>query len=102
MIDPVTGWFEVAELKDRPTAAEAQRLLDSVWLARYPRPRQIGFDGGGEFKAEFAQFCRQEGIEQETVHPELKFTSMGVLNRAVQTFRVILAQLMATANSERW
>ena len=36
MIDPVTGWFKVAELKDRPTTAEAQQLLDSVWIAQYP------------------------------------------------------------------
>ena len=27
MIDPVTGWFEVARLRNGPTALEAQRLL---------------------------------------------------------------------------
>ena len=62
IIDPVTGWFEVAELKDRPTAAEAQKLLDSVWIAQYLRLRQIGFDGGGEFKAEFRELCDNMGI----------------------------------------
>ena len=33
MIDPVTGWFEVARLRNGPTTLEAQRLLDSGWLA---------------------------------------------------------------------
>ena len=41
MIDPVTGWFEVAALKNGATALEAQRLLDSQWLACYPRPKEI-------------------------------------------------------------
>ena len=35
MIDPTTGWFELASLRNGPTALEAQRLLDSVWLAHY-------------------------------------------------------------------
>ena len=65
MIDPVTGWFEVAKLRNGPTALEAQRLLDSVWLARYPRPRQIGFDGGSEFKAEFKELCENMGLTQK-------------------------------------
>ena len=64
MIDPTTGWFEIASLRDGKTALEAQRLLDSVWLARYPRPREIGFDGGGEFKAEFRELCDDMGLKR--------------------------------------
>jgi hypothetical protein len=64
MIDPTTGWFELATLLHGPTAAEAQRLLDSVWLARYPRPREIGFDGGSEFKAEFQDLCDNMGLKK--------------------------------------
>lgn len=30
-----------------------QELLDSVWLAWYPRPTEIGCHNGGEFKAKF-------------------------------------------------
>ena len=65
MIDPTTGWFEIATLRDGKTAVEAQRLLDSVWLARYPRPREIGFDGGGEFKAEFRELCDNMGLKRK-------------------------------------
>lgn len=65
MIDPVTGWFEVAPLPGKKTAYEAQRILDSVWLARYPRPREIGYDGGGEFKAEFQELCKNMGMKRK-------------------------------------
>ena len=53
MVDPVTGWFEQAKLYGRPTASRCQCIFDTTWLARYRRPREIGFDNGGEFKAEF-------------------------------------------------
>ena len=65
MIDPVTGWFEVAALKDSPNAYEVQRLFDSYWLARYPRPREIGFDNGSEFKAEFKELCNKMGLKRK-------------------------------------
>ena len=44
---------------------EVQRILDSVWLARYPRPREIGFDGGSEFKAEFRELCDNMGLRKK-------------------------------------
>lgn len=65
MIDLATGWFEVAALKNGATTLEAQRLLDSVWLSQYPRPREIGFDGGGKFKAEFAKLCYNMGMKKK-------------------------------------
>ena len=69
MIDPVTGWFEVAALQDSPNANEIQRLFDSYWLARYPRPKEIGFDNGGEFKAEFTDLCKNMGLKRKTSLP---------------------------------
>ena len=36
MIDPVSGWFEVAALQGPPSSEETQRLFDSYWLSRYP------------------------------------------------------------------
>ena len=39
------GWFFT------PPAAECQRVFDSLWLERYPRPKEIRFDNGNEFKA---------------------------------------------------
>ena len=37
MIDPTTGWFEVAEVKER-NANIVAHVFDDVWLCRYPRP----------------------------------------------------------------
>ena len=52
MIDPVTGWFEIAPL---PVADsyECQKAFDSYWLSRYPRPQQVGVDNGSHFKRYF-------------------------------------------------
>ena len=52
MVDPVTNWFEIAQINS-PSSEECQRAFDSTWLARYPRPQEIGFDNGGEFKKVF-------------------------------------------------
>jgi len=37
IFDPATGWFEVAELKDK-TAQETSKVLDQVWFCCYPQP----------------------------------------------------------------
>ena len=60
MVDPVTGWFELEQLFDSPTAYQCQQILDTSWLARYPRPREIGFDNGGEFKQRTLRSTLQE------------------------------------------
>ena len=66
MIDPATGWFECAALKNAPTADEIHRLFDNHWLARYPRPKEIGFDNGSEFKAEFLELIENMGVKRKT------------------------------------
>ena len=33
MVDPVTGWFELEQLFDNPTAFRCQQILDTSWLA---------------------------------------------------------------------
>jgi hypothetical protein len=52
MIDPATGWFELAEIKER-TAEHVAKVFDNVWLNQYPQPQYIGFDNGGENKGLF-------------------------------------------------
>ena len=52
MIDPVSNWFEIAWIIN-PSSEECQRAFDSTWIARYPRPKEIGFNNGSEFKALF-------------------------------------------------
>ena len=61
IIDPATGWFEIAEANNK-SAASIQDLFHNTWLARYPRPQFIVFDNGGKFKREFKQMCNNYGI----------------------------------------
>lgn len=63
-IDPATGWFEIAEvpLIDQSSARISQ-LFDSVWLARYPRPRRVIYDNGSEFKKNFRPLLKDLAIQ---------------------------------------
>lgn len=77
MIDPATGWFEIVELptkevekydKERDTMVKSEiidkssetisRLFNKCWLSRYPRPRYVTCDNGGEFKLHLAELCK--------------------------------------------
>jgi transposase InsO family protein len=61
--DPVTGWFEVAEIKDN-TAAETAKILDQVWFCCYPRPLRCITDNGNEFLGtEFQELLRYYGVQ---------------------------------------
>ena len=64
MIDPTTGWFEIAAI-DAPTADCCQRAMDDVWINRYPRPKEIGLDNGSEFKSVFEQLCVNYGMTKK-------------------------------------
>ena len=82
---PPTGWFEVALLKNEPNAYEVQKLFDEYWIARYPRPKEIGFDDGGEFKAEFLDLCNNMGLKKKpsnSWNPQ----SNAILERVHQVF----------------
>jgi hypothetical protein len=54
MIDPVTGWFEMAQIPNK-TAAEVADIAEKTWFTRYPLPQRITLDRVTEFMAEFAQ-----------------------------------------------
>ena len=64
MIDPATNWFEIVPIKD-PDSDSCQKAFDSYWLARYPRPQEVGFDNGKEFKWLFAKLCKNYGLKQK-------------------------------------
>ena len=66
MIDPATEWFKCAALKHAPTADKIYQLFDNHWLARYPQPKEIGFDNGSEFKVEFLELIESMGMKWKT------------------------------------
>ena len=57
MIDPSTGWFEMAQIPNK-TAAEIADITEKSWFTCYPLPQQIVFDRGTKFMAEFAKMCQ--------------------------------------------
>ena len=48
MIDPATGWFEIAQYNNK-IALSIANLVGNRWLSIYPRPVIITYDQGSEF-----------------------------------------------------
>ena len=65
MVDPVTGCPEFEQLYGKPTAYRCQEILDNVWLSRYPKPEEIGFDNDSKLKAEFFDLCTNMGLKKK-------------------------------------
>ena len=82
MIDPATGWFEVAPI-EAPSSDECQVAFDSYWLARYPRPTYVGCDNGSSFKGLFIDLCKNYGIDQK-YSTEYNPQSNGIIERVHQ------------------
>lgn len=82
MIDPITGWFEIAPL---PTISsyETQKAFDSYWLSRYPRPQEVGVDNGSEFKRYFLDLISNYGLKRKT-STEYNPQSNGIIERVHQ------------------
>ena len=85
MIDPASNWFEVAALPVgvAPSSDICQSILDDVWLSCYPRPMEVGFDNGSEFKALFRELCGNMGMKPK---PTTAYNPQGnsILERAHQ------------------
>ena len=63
MVDPVTGWFECCQWYGTPTVYRVQQILDTVGMAQYPQPKEIGMNNGSEFKKEFFKLCDNMGMK---------------------------------------
>ena len=67
MIDPATGWFEMAHIPNK-TAAEIADITKKTWFTRYPLPQRIGFDIGTKFMDEFSKICQNEyGLKKKPI-----------------------------------
>jgi hypothetical protein len=60
MIDPATGWFEIAELP-ATTADVVANVFEQEWLTRYPYPMEVVMDRGTEFMAEEEPYVKTTG-----------------------------------------
>ena len=92
MIDPATGWFEIAEI-DSKRADTISNVLELKWLNRYPRPSEIIMDHGTEFLAEVQTTLRHEyGITPKfitTRNPQAN----AMVERAHQTLHNMIAAM---------
>jgi hypothetical protein len=55
-IDPATPWPKICEITDK----RSQSVIDAFhnnWRCRYPRPIQVTFENGSEFKSVFKAMC---------------------------------------------
>ena len=57
MMDPATGWSEMAQIPNK-TAAEIADISEKTWFNFYPLPQQIVLDRGTKLLAEFAKMCQ--------------------------------------------
>ena len=48
MIDPVTGWFEVTQYRNKKVMT-ITNLIENMWLLLYQWALEITYDQGGEF-----------------------------------------------------
>ena len=68
MIDPATGWFEIAQYDDK-RAITIANVVEQYWLTRYPWPTRITFDRGSKFIGhEFQQMIKEDyGIKAKPI-----------------------------------
>ena len=67
MIDPATGWFEIAQIPDKSSETVAN-VLEMTWLTRYPWPTQVVMDRGREFMGEVKAMLRDDyGITRKPI-----------------------------------
>ena len=59
MIDPATGWLEIAPI-DTKRADNIANVVEQVWLTQYPWPDQVTYDCGTEFMTEFTEIVTKD------------------------------------------
>ena len=57
MINPATGWFEMAQILIK-TDSEIVDITKKTWFTRYPLSERIVFDRGTKFMAKFSKMCQ--------------------------------------------
>ena len=104
MIDPATGWFEIAEIPAK-SADVVMDTLEQTWLVRYPRPTEVIMDRGREFMAEVKKSLKDDyGITRKLIttrNPQAN----AMVERAHQTLGNMLATMRLDQDEDvhdRW
>jgi transposase InsO family protein len=84
MIDPATGWFEMAEIKTKRADVIAN-VIEQTWFNQYPWPTEVVLDRGTEFMAEFTEMIQRDyGVTKRPItarNPQAN----GIVERIHQT-----------------
>ena len=96
MIDPATGWFEIAEYNDK-YAITIANLFEQQWLSRYPRPSLVTYDRGSEFiGSDFRNTCKNEyGIKCKPIT-----TQNPQANAIIERVHQVIANMIRTFEIE--
>ena len=99
VINDATTWPEVVNLEGK-TAYHLARKFDSQWLCRYPRPKVVVFDNGGEFIGrEFQELLCSYGIECKPT-TVLNPQSNGIKERMHLTMADMLRTMTITVHDD--
>jgi len=100
MIDPATEWFEIVEVpsyflnknsqdKIDKTSAKISQFFNQTWLSCYPRPREVIFDNGSEFKKGFKNFA---------IKPKCTAIKNPQANSPIERIHQVLQSMFTTKN----
>ena len=97
MIDPATGWFEIADVSTKRADVVAN-VIEQTWLIRYPWPTQVVLDRGREFMAEFSRMVINDyGIKKKPItkrNPQAN----AIIERVHQTIGHMLRTALTNTN----
>ena len=83
MIDNATTWPEIIQLEGK-SAYHLAKKFNAQWLCRYPRPKIVVMDNGGEFVGrEFQELLSSYGIKHE---PTTVQQNLRILPRKIYLF----------------
>ena len=106
-LDPATGWFEIVQVPlfdiedikngnikviDK-TLAIISQLFNQVWLSRYPRPKEVIFDNGSEFKKDFLPLLKDFAIK-----PKATTIKNPQANSPVKRIHKVVMNMLNTKN----
>ena len=91
MIDPATGWFEIATYDDKRSMTVAN-IVEHTWLSRYPRPSEVTVDRGKEF---IGSAFKDELCEKE-YDIEVKFATTTTANPQANSIVERIHQTLAS------
>ena len=100
IVEAFSKWVELVPLKELTAATVAAAFKERV-LARFGRPVEVVTDNGSEYKAEFEDLMKEQGIEHRhtsAAHPEAN----GLAERGVQCMKRALRKYVQTEGVSKW